>query len=57
MDDGSICIGQVKGGKPSERGKEYELQEDKTHTLFHVKFDEDGYEIEKIEISSGHKMV
>jgi hypothetical protein len=57
-DDGSIYIGKIKGGIPSE-GKKYVLQKDKTHTLFHVKFDEDdGYtEIEKKEISSGHKMV
>jgi hypothetical protein len=55
-DDGSILIYKVKGGKASE-GKKYELQKDKTHTLFYVKFDEDGDEIEKKEISTGHKMV
>ena len=38
-------------------GKKYELQEDHTHTLFHVKYDEDGEEIEKKEISEGHKIV
>jgi hypothetical protein len=55
-DDGSILIYKVKGGKSIE-GKMYELQKDKTHTLFHVKFDENGNEIEKKKISSGHKMV
>ena len=55
-DDGSIYIGKVKENNTSE-GKKYELQEDKTHTLFHVKFDEDGDEIETKEISTGHKMV
>lgn len=55
-DDGRVYIGQFKRGKFSEC-KKYELQEDKTYTLFHVKFDEDGEEIEKKEISSGHKIV
>jgi hypothetical protein len=37
-------------------GKEYQLQQDGTHTLFHVKYQ--GYtEIEKKEISKGHKIV
>jgi hypothetical protein len=34
----------------------YELQEDQTHTLFKVKYDETG-KIERKEISRGHKMV
>jgi hypothetical protein len=55
-DDGSIYIGKVKGNNPSE-GKKYELQKDKTHTLFYVKYDAYGKEIEKKEISSGHKVV
>jgi hypothetical protein len=33
------------------------LQEDQTHTLFKVKYDEKEEEIEKKEISRGHKMV
>ncbi len=37
-------------------GKKYELQPDGTHTLFHVKC-ERGKEIEKKEISNGHKIV
>jgi hypothetical protein len=55
-DDGSILIYKVKGGKPIE-GKKYVLQKDKTYTLFHVKFDENGNEIEKKKISTGHKVV
>jgi hypothetical protein len=35
----------------------YELQEDQTHTLFKVKYDENEKLIEKKEISRGHKMV
>ena len=54
--DGSIYIGQYKNNKKTE-GKRYELQEDQTHTLFKVKYDEKGNEIEKNEISRGHKMV
>ena len=38
-------------------GKEYELQEDGTHTLYNVKFDEDENEIERKEKSKGHKLV
>ena len=38
-------------------GRKYELQEDQTHTLFKVKYDEKVNEIEKKEISRGHKMV
>jgi hypothetical protein len=39
-------------------GRKYELQEDQTHTLFKVKYDETGkIVIEKKEISRGHKMV
>ncbi len=38
-------------------GKKYELEEDRTHTLFHVKHNEYGNEIEKKEISKGHKIV
>jgi hypothetical protein len=53
---GSIYIGGFKDGCRTE-GKEYQLQQDGTHTLFHVKYDDEGDEIEKKEISSGHKMV
>ncbi len=35
----------------------YELQADGTHTLFHVKYDENEDEIEKKEISKGHKIL
>ena len=38
-------------------GDMYELQQDGSHTLFHVKYDDDMKQIEKKEISSGHKMV
>jgi hypothetical protein len=55
-DDGSIYIGQSKNNYWTE-GKKYELQEDQTHTLFKVKYDEDENEIERKEISRGHKMV
>jgi hypothetical protein len=37
--------------------KLYELQGDHTYTLFHVRYDEYEDEIEKKEISKGHKMV
>jgi hypothetical protein len=49
-------MGGYKDGNRTE-GKEYELQEDHTHTLFHVKYDNDGDEIEKEEISKGNKIV
>ena len=55
-DDGDIYIGQSKNNNWTE-GMMYELQGDQTHTLFKVKHDEDGYEIERKEISRGHKMV
>jgi hypothetical protein len=35
----------------------YELQEDGTHTLYNVKYDEDENEIDREEISKGHKLV
>jgi hypothetical protein len=35
----------------------YLLQQDGTHTLYNVKFDEDFEEIEREEISKGHKLV
>ncbi len=35
----------------------YELQDDHTHTLFNVKYDEDEHEIEREEISKGHKLI
>ena len=56
FDSGNIYIGQYKNDKMTE-GRKYELQEDQTHTLFKVKFDEKENLIEKKEISRGHKMV
>jgi hypothetical protein len=56
LDSGNIYIGQYKNNKKTE-GRMYELQEDQTHTLFKVKYDEKVNEIEKKEISRGHKMV
>ena len=50
-----MYIGGYKDDNRTE-GKQYELQKDRTHTLFHVKHDEDGEEI-KNEISKGHKIV
>jgi hypothetical protein len=56
-DEGSIYIGRWRDDKRTE-GKKYELQADDTHTLFHVKHNEGwNKEIEKKEISKGHKMV
>jgi hypothetical protein len=55
-DDGSIYIGGYKDGCMTE-GKEYQLQQDGTHTLFHVKYDEDEEVIERKKISIGHKIV
>ncbi len=49
-----MYIGGYKNDNRTE-GKEYDLQKDRTHTLFHVKY-EGGKEI-KIEISKGHKIV
>ena len=54
--DGSIYIGGHKNDNRTE-GKKYDLQRDHSHTLFHVKYDEDEEEIEKKEISKGHKIV
>ena len=53
---GKIYIGGWKDYNRTE-GKWYELQKDRTHTLFHVKYDYKGEEIEKKEISKGHKIV
>jgi hypothetical protein len=52
--NGIVYIGEYKNGKRTE-GKKYELQADHTHTLFHVKYEEEK-EIEKKEIRKGHKM-
>jgi hypothetical protein len=32
----------------------YELKEDGTHTLFNVRYDEEGEEIDREEVSRGH---
>ena len=56
FDDGNIYIGQFKNNNWTEV-RRYVLQEDQTHTLFKVKYDEDENEIERKEISRGHKMV
>jgi hypothetical protein len=56
MFDGSIYIGGYKDNERTE-GKKYQLQQEGTHTLFHLKYDDDGDEIEKKEISKGHKIV
>ncbi len=53
FEDGSIYIGEYKDNKKTE-GIKYELQADGTHTLFNVKHDKDGEEIENKEISKGH---
>ena len=49
-----MYIGGYKDDNRTE-GKQYELQEDHTHTLFHFKY-EGGKEI-KNEISKGHKII
>jgi hypothetical protein len=54
--DGDIFIGKWNHGKRVE-GKLYELQADKTHTLFEVKYDEEERVSTEKEISSGHKLV
>ena len=54
--DGDIEIGQAKNNNWTEARK-YVLQENQTHTLYKVKFDENGKMIENKEISRGHKMV
>jgi hypothetical protein len=48
-------VGWKDGGKTE--GKKYQLQQDGTHTLFHVKYDDDEEEIDNKEISKGHKIV
>jgi hypothetical protein len=53
---GDIYIGQWKNGIKIE-GKMYDLQQDGTHTLYNIKNDEDEEEIEREEISKGHKLV
>ena len=54
--DGSIYIGRLKNIKYTE-GKMYELQQDGTHTLYNVKYDEDENQIERKKISIDHKFV
>ena len=54
--DGTIYIGGWKNTKCTE-GKKYKLQEDGTYTLYNVKHDEKEKEIERKEISKGHKLV
>jgi hypothetical protein len=44
--DGAIYIGGFKNYNRTE-GKMYELQDDHTHTLYNVKYDEDEDEIER----------
>ena len=56
MWSGNIYIGGYKDGKRAE-GKLYKLQKNHNHTLFHVKHDDKGHEIEKKEIRKGHKIV
>ncbi len=52
-----MYIGGWKDGNRTE-GKQYMLlEDDRTHTLFHVKYDDEGEEIEMKEISKGHKIV
>jgi hypothetical protein len=55
-DDGNIYIGKWKKDKRTE-GKMYKLQQDGTHTLYNVKYDEDENEIDREEISKGHKLL
>ena len=50
-----MYIGGYKDDRQTE-GKVYELQPDKTHTIFIVKYDDRGEEIEKREISKGHEI-
>jgi hypothetical protein len=59
--DGEIYIGGGSKYNEKTEGNLYKLQEDGTHTLFHVKYGKkelrDYYgEIERKEISKGHKM-
>ena len=53
---GSIYIGGWKIANRTE-GKEFKLQEDHTHTLYNVKYYEGWKEIERKEISKGHKLI
>lgn len=55
-DDGSVFIGKWNLHKIVE-GKVYELEDDKTHTLFEVKCDGKGKVTSEKEISRGHKIV
>ncbi len=60
--NGTIFIGEFNGRWKKE-GKKFKLQPDGTHTLYTVKYDENGHgsdsedgEIEAKEVSKGHKM-
>ena len=53
--DGEIYIGGFEDGN-STQGKMFELQKDGTHTLYKVEYDEEENEIEREEISRGHKL-
>jgi hypothetical protein len=52
-ESGTIYIGRFANNR-REEGLSYELQPDKSHTLFQVKYNEDGDEIERQELSKGH---
>jgi hypothetical protein len=55
--DGSIYVGGYKKNQMTE-GKRYELQKDRSHTLYHVKYEEgSNQEVEKKLISKGHKIL
>jgi hypothetical protein len=54
--DGHIFTGKFKCNKRTE-GKDFRLQPDKTHTLFEVKYDEEGRVSSEQRISTGHNLV
>ncbi len=54
-DDGSIYIGEYKNGYKT-KGRKYELQRDGTYTQYTIKYEENGEEIEKRQVSKSHKM-
>lgn len=55
-DDGDIYIGTWEKGTRTGR-TEYVLQEDHTHTLYSLKYELGDENIERKEISRGHKLV
>jgi hypothetical protein len=55
-EDGRVFIGKWNCDRMTE-GKMFELQPDKTHSLFEVNYDEYERLSSEVQISTGHKLV